>query len=159
MNYAKIFAVELIKNLVDETEKTGWLIDRGVEELTKAIEDVNFEVGGIMDQRSKRIRSIATPEDGSVVIQLIKQFTVKEPNRLQDVVAKCKNINIPEKFARFVSFTVPPSNANTFELLIICKITVPSTLMSEFVGSDPVQAWKKSITEAEKFAKTLLNKF
>jgi hypothetical protein len=165
----KVIAEEVIDSVQDaaqgpaveapptDPEQSKRYLARGVEEVSKLTEDLNADLGDILEDGKKKIASISIDEAGNAIIKLQKEVKVTDENRVNDVLEKAKTYNIPEKFSSNVSWQFNPPQGLSTVVSVTVRIRVPAEVLKSLFGEDPTAEWKKATAYVEKLGKEYLN--
>lgn len=167
---ATILAVELEESVKENSDKVAQAVEevttdkmehyiiRGIQEVSQCVEDLNYEVDGILSDKGTKINGISLSDNGSCVVKLTRTLTVTDPNKIDSVSSKSRMFSIPDRFATYVKWSITmPQNIMAPFVTISCEVTIPSDMVSSMIGGgDPNEEYKKSIAAVEKFAKDLV---
>jgi hypothetical protein len=140
-----------------DAKKVERYIKRGVEEVKSILSDLDFELGNILDEAGTTVKGVSFPEDGSIIMELQKSYTVTDPTKIGDVSAKAREFSIRNEFAKYVTYNVIPPGAASAEVQVVVKVKLPKEVAEAVVGGDVKSNWQKASKTVEKYAKTLLN--
>lgn len=137
-----------------DPDKAKHYIQRGIEEVSKMMDDLNFELNDALGKGKTELSSISLPEDGTAVINLKKSMSIEDEDVLKAIAPASRKMTIRDEFGRFVSFNItPPANLSK-DVVLTVRVIVPSNVVDTMVKSRAdVGKVGKSI---EKYGKSLI---